>query len=63
MDEEAQTKEESEDATLYSFLQEQTLLENREEEGLSNQDIAEILKTSRHTLYVINLLKQEKSMQ
>ncbi len=54
---------ESDDRALYNFLQEHVLLENRSQDWISNQDIAEILKTSRHALYVINLLNQEKEQK
>ncbi len=55
--------EEDVDATLYSFLQDHALLEDSDDDVLSNQDITEILKTSRQIVYVTSLLSQGKLKQ
>lgn len=50
------------DEDLKYFLKEKSLYDNKTEDDLSKEEITELLKTSRHAMHVITLLRQEVSL-
>lgn len=68
-DEVTETADNESDKLLYEFLQEHILAQEKQDrdtkelqdDDLSEQDIAEILKTNRHIQHVVNLLRTNNS--